>query len=62
MVASLWSAVVLQVRWDGAFRGGEGFFWRDCVQFLTENVLELDCSKNNQKRRFLLHVVVLVDF
>ncbi|MDT9677720.1 hypothetical protein F6R97_24635 [Pseudomonas sp. JV414] len=41
---------------------GRGFCGRDCVQFLAENVFEKGCSKNNQKRRFLLHVVVLVDF
>jgi hypothetical protein len=41
---------------------GQRFCGRDCVQFLAESVLEIGCSKNNQKRRFLLHVVVLVDF
>jgi hypothetical protein len=48
----------------GAGLSGErkGFCGRDCVQFLAENVLETGCSKNNQKRRFLLYVVVLVDF
>lgn len=48
----------------GAGLSGEGkrFCGRDCVQFLVENVLGMSCSKNNQKRRFLLHVVVLVDF
>ena len=59
MFAWLWSAVVLQARWGGAFGGGESLLG---VQFLAENVLEMDCSKNNQKRHFLLHVVVLVDF
>jgi hypothetical protein len=57
--AWLWSAVVLQARWGGAFGGEKPFLWG---QFLAENVLEMDCSENNQKRRFLLHVVVLVDF
>jgi hypothetical protein len=57
--AWLWSVVVLQARWGGAFRGGGSFFG---VQFLAENVLEMACSKNNQKQPFLLHVVVLVDF
>ncbi|MDR8364886.1 hypothetical protein [Pseudomonas sp. JL3] len=48
----------------GAGLSGEGehFCGRDLVQFLAENILGIGCSKNNQKRRFLLHVVVLVDF
>ena len=66
-VRSGWSrryGLLLCCRSGGAGLSGaaKGFCGRDCVQFLTENVLEMDCSKNSQKWRFLLHVVVLVDF
>ncbi|MFD2882999.1 hypothetical protein ACFS4T_08740 [Pseudomonas lini] len=37
--AWLWSGVVLQARWGGAFRGWEGFLWAGlCAVFLAENV------------------------